>query len=66
MLAIAVIALKIKLVNILDKITSAGKGDRLPILNDRDHPVYMVHRSAIDKYLVIQSSKNSGHRSVCP
>jgi len=48
---------KIKLVDILKKIADAGKGVRLPILNDKDYPVYMVHQSAIDRYLVSQAVK---------
>lgn len=48
---------QIKLVDILKKIVDAGKGVRLPILNDKDHPVYMVHQSAIDRYIASQAVK---------
>ncbi len=46
---------QIKLKEILDTITSAGKGLRLPILNDKGNPVYIIHRSMIDKYLANQA-----------
>ena len=43
----------IKLVEeILETLIKEQKGDRLPILDDQDHPVYMVHRSAVEQYLV--------------
>jgi hypothetical protein len=40
---------KINLFAALDKLT---EGDRLPLLDDKDYPVYMLHRSAIEQYLV--------------
>ena len=46
---------QIKLKEILNTITSAGKGVRLPILNDKDNPVYMIHRSMVDKFLATQA-----------
>jgi hypothetical protein len=49
MLIETVPAEKINLFAALDKLT---KVDRLPILDDKDHPIYMLHRSAIEQYLV--------------
>ena len=46
---------QIKLTEILDTIKSAGKGERLPILNDKDIPVYMIHKSVIDEYFRTQA-----------
>jgi hypothetical protein len=40
---------KINLFAALDKLT---QGDRLPILDEHDYPKYMLHRSAIEQYLV--------------
>jgi hypothetical protein len=46
---------QIKLTDILNTISSASKGVRLPILNDKDNPVYMIHRSVVDQYLAAQA-----------
>jgi hypothetical protein len=43
---------QINLLKVLDKLTQEKKGVRYPILNDQGHPVYIIHRSAIDGYLV--------------
>ena len=53
---------KIKLLHISDLITRSGKGNRLPILNDEEHPVYIIHRSAIDGYLVSKACQFSPPR----
>jgi hypothetical protein len=42
---------KIVLTTLLKEIDQNKKGSRVPILNDSDWPVYIVHRSAIDKYI---------------
>jgi hypothetical protein len=39
----------------LKEMTAAGKGERLPILNDQGHPVYMIHRSAIERFLATKA-----------
>lgn len=51
----------IKLVDeILDKLDKTkDKVSRLPILNDQDHLVYMVHRSAVEQYLVKKAMQPS-------
>jgi hypothetical protein len=50
---------QIKLLGIVDTLIKEKKGDRYPILNDTGHPVYMVHRSAIDGYLVNKARQDS-------
>ena len=50
---------QIKLLGIVDKLIQEKKGDRYPILDDKGHPVYMVHRSAIDGYLVNKARQDS-------
>ena len=42
---------KIILANLLEEIEQNKKGSRVPILNDSDWPAYIIHRSAIDKYI---------------
>ena len=43
---------------LLGELEQAGKGNRIPVLNDQDHPVYMMHRSMIDKYLADKARDN--------
>ncbi len=42
---------KIILADLLKEIDKKKKGSRVPILNDSDYPEYIIHRSAIDKYI---------------
>ena len=45
-------ASSINLRETLAELTSAGKGERVPVLDDKTRaPVYIVHRSRIDKFL---------------
>jgi hypothetical protein len=41
----------IKLTDVLNVLDQKKKGNRVPILGDKDEPVYIVHRSLIDSYL---------------
>ncbi len=41
-----------KVQEILDTLIASGKGERLPFLDDKNHPIYMLHKSAIDSALV--------------
>jgi len=50
---------QINLLKVLDKLKQEKKGDRYPILNDKEHPVYIIHRSAIDGYLVSKARQDS-------
>lgn len=50
---------QIKLLETLKALAKSKKGNRLPVLNDKDQPVYILHRSAIDRYLVKAAGKPS-------
>jgi hypothetical protein len=39
------------LTHLLEESVKAAKGDRIPVLSKEGKPVYMIHRSAIDRYL---------------
>ncbi len=43
---------KILLVDVIEHLRAANKGERIPVLNDKFHPICMIHRSEIDKYLL--------------
>jgi hypothetical protein len=45
----------IKLLETLDELEQQKKGDRIPVLDPQDRPVYVVHRSTIDQYLTTQA-----------
>jgi hypothetical protein len=46
-----------KVQDILDKLKATGKGERLPFLNDKKHPVYMLHKSYVDSALLRAGSE---------
>src|SRR5262245_30441440 len=41
-----------KVQDLLKTLKASGKGERLPFLNNDKHPIYMLHKSAIDGALV--------------
>lgn len=43
------------LTQLLNELENFGKGLRIPILTTKSHPSLMLHRSAIDKYLVAKA-----------
>lgn len=45
-----------KVQDILKKLKDSGKGERLPFLDDKKRPIYMLHKSAIDSALVEAST----------
>lgn len=45
-------ARNVKLVQTIQALEDSKKGVRLPVLDDADRPLYVVHRSTIDKFLV--------------
>ena len=48
-------------VNLLESmkaLAASKKGQRLPVLNEQDWPLYMVHRSTIDRFLVGKAAEN--------
>lgn len=50
-------------VNLFETLTAmddAKKGSRLPILDDKGCPVYVIHRSTIDRYMVQKATSGSG------
>lgn len=51
-------ASKIKLIGDILKLLDDSKKNRLPILDENDHPLYIVHRSMIDKYLTRKITKD--------
>jgi hypothetical protein len=42
---------KLKLLDALDQLSQAKKGDRLPVLTSDDKPRYVFHRSTIDRFI---------------
>jgi 5S rRNA maturation endonuclease (ribonuclease M5) len=42
---------QVKLVETLDALDAAKKGNRVPVFADKDFPGYVIHRSMIDRYL---------------
>ena len=49
---------KINLVATLQEIKTTGKGLRLPILDDQNRVVYMVHKSAIDSFIATMATSS--------
>ena len=49
-----------KVQDILAKLKDSGKGERLPFLDGKNYPIYILHKSAIDSALVEASSSDSG------
>ena len=41
----------------MDELEKKKKGNRVPVFDANDHPKYIIHRSAIEKYLVAQARK---------
>jgi hypothetical protein len=49
---------ELKLSSILDRLDKANKGKgflRIPILDENDHPLYLIHRSNIDRFLAAKA-----------
>ena len=46
---------ELKLSLILDRLDKANKGSRIPILDENDHPLYLIHRSNIDRFLATKA-----------
>jgi CBS domain-containing protein len=51
-------ASQISLIGDILKLLDDSKKNRLPILDENDHPLYMIHRSMIDKYLTRKAAKD--------
>jgi hypothetical protein len=49
----------IKLLDTLDELEKTKKGDRIPVLDARDQPKYVVHRSSIDQFLTAKARQLS-------
>jgi hypothetical protein len=49
-----------KVQDILKTLKIAAKGERLPFLDDKNYPIYMLHKSAIDSALVEASGQDKG------
>jgi hypothetical protein len=52
---------QLKLTEMLNQLEQAKKGNRIPIVGDKDEPKYILHRSLIDGYI---ASLSRGGRSV--
>jgi len=50
----------LKIRDILGRLKTSGKGERLPFLGDKKQPVYMLHKSAIDEGIV-ETAKAGGN-----
>jgi hypothetical protein len=51
-------AQNVNLVQTIKALEESKKGVRLPVLDDEDRPLYVVHRSTIDKFLVDKAFSN--------
>jgi hypothetical protein len=49
---------QIKLVDMIDRQEKAKKGLRIPVLNESFFPLYVIHRSTIDRYLTNRARKD--------
>ena len=49
---------QIKLVQALEELAKSHKGNRLPVLSDKDYPVLVIHRSIIDRFLAEKVAQN--------
>jgi hypothetical protein len=47
------------LADILNRLVEAKKGQRIPFLNERDNPLYVIHRSTIDRFLTDKFASSS-------
>jgi len=48
---------QVKLVEMIDRQEKVKKGLRIPILNENNFPLYVIHRSTIDRYLTKRTLK---------
>lgn len=48
----------IKLVPTLSELNASGKGNRLPVLSDKNYPALVVHRSWIDRFLTKKATQD--------
>lgn len=55
---------KAKLVDIIDRQEKAKKGLRIPFLDEKSFPLYMIHRSTIDKYLTKRTLKGDALNNI--
>lgn len=46
---------ELKVKEMIDKLLTSGKGSRLPFLNDKQQPEFILHKSAVDATLVMLS-----------
>jgi hypothetical protein len=44
-------AANVKLLEAIAHLEQTGKGSRIPVLDENDHPLYIVHRSTIDRFI---------------
>lgn len=49
-----------KVQDILTKLKDSGKGERLPFLDGKNCPIYMLHKSSIDSAIVEASGQENG------
>ncbi len=49
-----------KVQDILTTLKATGKGERLPFLDNKNYPIYMLHKSALDSALVEATRQDSG------
>ena len=42
----------------LEELTKSHKGNRLPVLSDKDYPVLVIHRSIVDRFLAGKAAQN--------
>jgi hypothetical protein len=50
---------QLMLADILNRLVEAKKGQRIPFLNERDNPLYVIHRSSIDRFLTDKFASSS-------
>ncbi len=51
---------ELKLSLILDRLEKANKGSRIPILDENDFPIYLIHRSNLDRFLAKNALEKVG------
>lgn len=51
---------KLLLGKMLSDLDKTQKGNRIPVLNDNDHPRYVIHRSIIDNFIAKKAVEESG------
>jgi hypothetical protein len=55
---------QVKLIDMIDRQEKAGKGLRIPLLDENNFSLYVIHRSTIDRYLTKRTLKGDDPKTI--